>query len=74
MTSIYVACLVNSSQKKQDCRVAVTTKLETPVMQLSNSCYQLSKSHDIYFEKIDNNQHICEEVTVVSRAYLFEML
>ena len=54
--------------------MAVTTKLETPVMQLSNSCYQLSKSHDIYFEKIDNNQHICEEVTTVLRAYLFEML
>ena len=54
--------------------MAVTTKFETPVMQFSNSCYQLLKSHNVYFEKIDNNQHICEEVTVVSRAYLFEML
>lgn len=63
MTSIYVACVVPRTN-----RIAEWQSLLSWKHQSCNSCYQLLKSHNIYFEKIDNNQHICEEVTVVFKS------
>lgn len=56
---LYLLSLVNSFLNEYNCRVTLTTELEKSILQFGDSGHQLLKSHNIYIEKLDNNQNTC---------------